>query len=111
MNFGLGLTLWAIVPMLLGMIVAISAVHEIGVGLCISSNPIYQAGTPMEGASGTRNARIGLGRLRYSWPDSLGDDATAAATTVRMLVFMIIYILAGVLFAWRAKCRFRRNIF
>ncbi|HDY65431.1 MAG TPA: hypothetical protein ENH84_04260 [Phycisphaerae bacterium] len=112
MNFGLGVTLWAIIPMVLGLTMAIGSHSDEGlVELSLMTNPLVQTGVIMEGASGTRNVRLGLAQLRYNWPDSLRDNVAVAATTKRMLVFMIGYILAGVLFAWRAKCRFRRNIF
>lgn len=45
----------------------------------------------------------------YHWPAHA--RLHALGSTFYMLAFMLIYMFAGLLFAWRGKCRFRKNIF
>ena len=42
------------------------------------------------------------------WPDHYRDYYGSLAL---ISVIVISYIIAGILFAWRAKCRFRKGIF
>jgi hypothetical protein len=55
-------------------------------------------------AAGARNAPD-----RYPWV-GLGR-AHVVESTIWMLACMVGYMLLGAVFAWRAKCRFRRNVF
>jgi len=103
MNFGLGLTLWAIAPMLLGMLMAGGGAHDADLleGL-VSTNPIVQTACLVDGA-------VGGHRLAYGGPGFLGEDVESATTG--MFVSLLVYASIGALFAWRAKCSFRRNVF
>ncbi len=110
MNFGLGLMLWVIVPMLLGLTLVISGIHDDDLSeLYVSANPVIQAVVLMEGAGGIWHAAGGLTALDYDWP--VANFSDVFSTTSVMLCFMLIYGAIGILFAWRAKCRFRRAIF
>jgi ABC-2 type transport system permease protein len=106
-NIALAIVLWVALPMLFGL------VDEIRRGgllseRCVSANPFVQAVVITYGAGGTYNAGVALSQLRYEWP---GRILQTAATTRILLTTWIIYVLAGVFLAWRAKRRFRKNIF
>ena len=75
----------------------------------VSANPAAQIAILMDGAGGSFHARAGLSNLNFVWPDS--SSSKVWPTTGLVLIYMLIYTVAGVLFAWRAKCRFRRNVF
>lgn len=106
-SFALALTLWAIIPVLLGMVSTFTHDESI-VGAYLSANPIVQAGVIVQGAAISHSSYLGLSVLEYRWPFiNLGF----ASTTFVLLVISLVYISLGVLFGWRAKCRFRRNIF
>lgn len=105
--FGLAFVLWVIVPSVLGLIGAVSRNKHIAQS-CVFANPAVQAGVIISGASGRYNARADLGSLRYNWLDGNLD---IGSTTAVLAISMLVYVFFGFLFAWRAKCRFRRNIF
>ncbi len=107
-NFALALILWAVIPVLLGLVATIT--HEDNIlETYISANPVLQAFVIMFGAGGSYNATRSLSHLNYEWPS--GSDYNVWYTTRILLITMLIYISMGLLFAWRAKCRLRRNIF
>jgi len=113
-NFALALVLWAVIPMLLGL--ASEITHDSDVGEAyVSTNPIVQAIVIMQGAGGRENAWSNVSSLDYDWPhdydDSWLDWNKATGTSTFLLITMLAYVCFGFLFAWRAKCRFRRNIF
>jgi ABC-2 type transport system permease protein len=107
-NFALALTLWAVIPSLLGLVATIT--HEsYFLEAYILANPVVQTVVIMDGAGGSQNAMSNLSRLDYEWPS--GSDYNVWSTTSILLITMLIYVSTGLFFAWRAKCRFRRNIF
>ena len=109
-GFTLALLLWVVTPALLGLVTAFEhGDYEEAFDAYVSAHPAAQAGIIMSGAGGEWNARAKLSQLDYDWPN---DDWHKASTTTGVLsVYMLIYLFAGLAFAWRAKCRFRRNIF
>ena len=107
-NFALALILWAVIPVLLGLVATITHDDDI-LWTYISANPVMQAFVIMNGAGGNYNATRSLSRLNYEWPSS--SDYNVWSTTSILLITMLIYVSIGLFFAWRAKCRFRRNIF
>jgi len=113
-NFCLALALWAIIPMLLGLASEITRESDV-LEAYVSTNPVVQAIVIMEGAGGSENAWSNISDLDYDWPhdydDSWLDWDKAGGTSAFLLITMLAYISFGFLFAWRAKCRFRRNIF
>jgi len=106
-TFALAIALWIVVPSLLGLTAVITEDDDVS-GAYMSSNPVVQAVVIMYGAGGERNARTQLSSLRYNWPYK---NLRIGPTTTVLFVTMLIYIFAGLIFAWRAKRRFRRNIF
>lgn len=108
-NLALVLAFWLVTPLLLGLISEITNNHDL-LELNMSVNPVVQAGVIMEGAGGTRNAGKELSRLDYDWPQG-SYWGNFGPTTIILFFTMLSYMLLGFLFAWRAKCRFRRNIF
>ena len=107
-SFGLALALWVILPALLGLVSVYTNDYDIVKDL-ISSNPAAQIVVLMGGAGGKWNAQAGFSNLIFNWPDRSWHKAWS--TTGLVLIYMLIYTTAGGLFAWRAKCRFRRNVF
>ena len=94
----------------LGLITSIQSDESEVFMTYISANPVLQVTTVMEGAAGEINAKTKLSRLEFDWPTDIPDEG-AYATIGILLIIALIYASVGVLFAWRAKCRFRRNIF
>ncbi|MHC4148323.1 MAG: ABC transporter permease subunit [Planctomycetota bacterium] len=113
-NFALALVLWAVIPLLLGLATTISHDDD-ALEAYVSTNPMVQAIVIMVGAGGSENAASDLSALDYDWPhereDFWLDCDKAEGTTAFLLITMLAYISFGFLFAWRAKCRFRRNVF
>jgi len=107
-HFALALVLWAIVPAVLGLVSEFVQDYDV-FGAYVPANPVAQAAVIMSGGGGKWNAHTKLSSLHYSWPN--GDWSRVGDTTGVLLIYMLIYVLAGFLFAWRAKRRFRRNVF
>jgi hypothetical protein len=106
-NFALALTLWAVIPLLLGL-GAITTNESDFLETYMYANPVLQTVVIMEGAGGSYNATRSISHLDYEWPDGRYN---VWSTTSVLLVMMLVYVSMGLLFAWRAKCCFRRNIF
>ncbi|MHC4336892.1 MAG: ABC transporter permease, partial [Planctomycetota bacterium] len=107
-NFCLALALWAVIPMLLGLVSEITHDTDV-IEAYVSTNPVAQAIVIMEGAGGSENAWRNISDLDYDWPHHSWDKA--GGTSAFLLSTMFAYMGFGFLFAWRAKCRFRRSIF
>ena len=115
-TFALAIVLWAVVPSILGLTAVITEGDDVFAPVLafarkhggVLANPAVQAVVIMNGAGGERNARTQLSSLEYDWPYRRLE---IGPTTIVLFVTMVIYIFAGLVFAWRAKCRFRRNIF
>ena len=108
-SFGLALVLWVVLPALLGLASVFTQDYNI-VGDFISANPAAQITILMNGAAGKWNAQAGFSNLNFNWPGG-SSWHKVWPTTGLVIIYMLIYTAAGVLFAWRAKCRFRRNVF
>jgi ABC-type transport system involved in multi-copper enzyme maturation permease subunit len=107
-SFGLALVLWIILPAMLGIVSVFTHDYDT-VRELVSANPAAQLVTLMDGAGGSFNARTDISKLNYRWPDN--SLRKIWPTTGLVLIYMLIYTAAGVIFAWRAKCRFRHNVF
>jgi ABC-type transport system involved in multi-copper enzyme maturation permease subunit len=107
-SFGLPLVLWVILPAMVGLVSVFTQDYD-KVGKLMSANPAVQLYLLMDGSGGSFNARAGLSNLNYKWPDN--SLRKIWPTTGLLITYMLIYTAAGVIFAWRAKCRFRRNVF
>jgi ABC-type transport system involved in multi-copper enzyme maturation permease subunit len=102
MNFALAGTIWLIAPLLL----AVADDHD-ALQTLVLGNPFVQIIVTMLGTASV-NAKAGLHGLSYYWPHGHEDFPY----TIRaFLATMLIHVSLGILFAWRAKCRLRRNIF
>jgi len=106
-TFGLAFVLWVVAPTVGGLIAAATREEKL-ISRCMFANPAVQTGVVMAGASGRRNAEAGLSELRYNW---FGKHDDAGSITTALAATMLIYVFFGLLFAWRAKCLFRRNVF
>jgi ABC-type transport system involved in multi-copper enzyme maturation permease subunit len=109
MNFALVATIWAILPLLMAIAGSINTPfkHEarVIVEAYIDTNPFVHMGNIIIATVGEKPYRIGS----YYWPGQ--GTLNAVGSTILMLVCMVGYILIGLIFAWRAKCQFRRKIF
>jgi len=109
MNFALVAAIWAILPLLMAIIASINTpftrdAHKL-VNAYLDTNPFVHMGNIMIATAGKRAVVTGI----YYWPGRGTMDVVDS--TVWMLACMVGYILIGILFAWRAKCQFRRKIF
>ncbi len=112
-SFALALGLWAIGPMAIGLLAALSR-HGRGLLQALWAHPVIQARVIMAGAAGLNNARRPWRSLSYgsedvlfhSGPDTLG----VVGVTNLLLLVAAAYVLVGLLFFWRAKCHLRRNV-
>jgi ABC-type transport system involved in multi-copper enzyme maturation permease subunit len=109
MNFALVAVIWAILPLLMAIIASINTpftrdAREL-VEAYIDTNPFVHMGNIMIATAGGKPDKTGT----YYWPGQ--GTLNATESTVLMLACMVGYILIGFLFAWRAKCQFRRKIF
>ncbi len=107
-SFALALFLWVILPGVIGLVSVFTHDYD-AVGNLVSANPAAQIAILMDGASGKWNAQAGFSNLTFPWPDSSWRKAWP--TTGLVLIYMLVYTVAGAAFGWRAKCRFRRNVF
>ena len=102
MNFALAAIIWGLIPFLMLFLIEIARMGDDLVKNYCNAIPFVQAVVVMDGTA-NRGAL-----QQFSWPEG---PVTALASTLFMLTFMIGYVFLGFLFAWRAKCQFRRNIF
>jgi len=99
MNVGLALLLWALLPAGAELVGQVFGDYEFAQTLSYL-NPVVQAVVVADGAAED---------LRYHWPAAA--YSRWGATSLLMLASATAYCLAGLLFAWRAKSLFRRNVF
>ncbi|MHC4437386.1 MAG: ABC transporter permease subunit [Planctomycetota bacterium] len=107
-SFALAMVLWIILPAVLGLVSVFTQDYDT-VGELVSANPAAQLVVLMNGAGGSFNARTDISMLNYQWPDN--SLRKIWPTTGLVLIYMLTYTVAGAVFGWRAKCRFRRNVF
>ena len=102
-NFVLVGVIWVLVPILTGLIPMMTHKSDYLFEASMTPHPLAHVIIAINGAVGRG------GSTDYYWPSFGRTDAFE--TTAWMLVCMAGYMLLGLIFAWRAKCRFRRNIF
>lgn len=103
MNFTIAAVIWALLPILIGIAAGISG-SEAAIAFIASymdTNPFVQAGVVVDGAMESLNS--------YYWPGL--ESLSAAQSSIWILACMAGYMTLGLLFAWRAKCLFRRDVF
>ncbi|MBW7988928.1 MAG: ABC transporter permease [Planctomycetes bacterium] len=104
MNFTLAAAIWAIVPLLLGLIGIITHEGDFAEAY-MDTNPFVHAVVIIDA---TVKNPVTTGS--YDWVGSRRSKDVVDSTSW-MLTCMAVYMSLGAFFAWRAKCRFRRNIF
>ncbi|MFC1634543.1 ABC transporter permease subunit [Planctomycetota bacterium] len=104
MNFALAIVLWAIVPILMGMMGSIFHDSRGLAELYMDTNPFVHAAAILEATVG------GLDKYRW-FCFRHQDELSVFESTIWILVCTAGYMFLGCLFAWRAKCRFRHHIF
>ncbi len=106
MNFALAAAIWAIVPLLLALITEIThSIYDDLFRAYMDTNPFVHAVVVIDATANENPVKIG----DYNWIGFRRTDVVES--TSWMLICMVGYMLLGAFFAWRAKCRFRRNIF
>jgi ABC-type transport system involved in multi-copper enzyme maturation permease subunit len=103
-NLAMSLILWALTPLLVVNYKYGFYTHDT-INLYLSTNPVIQAVVIMD----LGNTDSDLSDLKYDWP--FNDLDELGATNVFLCITMLIYMSLGLFLAWRAKCRFRSNIF
>lgn len=103
MNFILAAAIWAILPLLMAIIVEIIEDGHDLVEAYMDTNPFIHAIVIMDATA------KGSSISRYDWIE-VGCENVLLATSW-MLACMAGYVVLGLVFAWRAQRRFRRNIF
>ena len=108
-NVMLALILWAIVPLILGLVSEITHDDDL-LEFTACFNPFVQNVVVIERTSGRNYVNRSLTQLEYNWPSrAFGESFTS--TTLFLISTMLLHFLVGFLFIWRAKYRLRRHIF
>ena len=105
MNFILAATIWALVPLLLFIVADFAHHSDDFAETYMDTNPLIQTIVIMEATADEGLVRIG----NYHWIGMGSADFVESMAWI--LTCMLGYIFIGIIFAWRAKCRFRKNIF
>jgi len=104
MNFALAAVIWGIFPFVMAMTGLMNREIRPLIETCMDMHPIVHAIVIFETAVKNDGS---YGWFSFGSVEHLGG----VRSTVWMLTCMAGYVSLGLLFAWRAKCRFRRNIF
>jgi ABC-type transport system involved in multi-copper enzyme maturation permease subunit len=109
MNFALAAAIWGILPLLTTIAFSINPSFNRNARDFVENywdtNPFVHAVVIIEATTNKNPVKIGS----YNWIGSRRTDVVRS--TSWMLTCMAGYLLLGAVFAWRAKCRFRCNIF
>ncbi|MBN2138795.1 MAG: ABC transporter permease subunit [Sedimentisphaerales bacterium] len=106
-TFGLAIALWIIAPVVLSLVGVASHNEKIG-RTCMFANPAMQARVVVSGAVAGYGRHMRLSRMRFDW---ITEHHDVWSITVVLAITMLIYLTFGMLFAWRARRRLRRNVF
>ena len=113
-SFSLALVLWAVGPILAGLISA-AANRRDPIEKYLWTHPAVQTELVMAGAGGRRNADLPAGSLDYGAEHVMFNMGRRTFDVHRMTTILTVtaslYVLLGLFFFWRAKCRLRRNVF
>jgi len=108
LNLGLAGLLWMLIPIGAQQVGMIFDDTE-AAGIAWEANPAVQVGTVVAGATrGVDWNRSADGSLLYRWPYRSCDWGK---TTSMVFLYSLLYVLGGLLLAWRAKKMLRRNVF
>ncbi len=115
-TFSLVLGLWAVGPIVAGILSMATKSESIFIDSMLA-NPMVQTEMVIAGAGGDRNASLPLSSLEYGaehvifrFDQTRGMFDLGEMTTI-LLVTAGLYMLAGLLFFWRARRRLRQNVF
>ena len=104
MNFALVIVLWIIMPILMGTMGSFFDDSRSLAEAYMDTNPFVHAAAILEATVGHLDD--------YRWFKFRGGDSLdVVESTLWIVVCTAGYMFLGGLFAWRAKCRFRRHIF
>ena len=104
MNFGLAIALWVILPLMMCMMGEFFRGSRDLAEAYMDTNPFVHVVAILEATGGRMEA--------YQWFSFRGGKAlNVEESTIWIVVCASGYILMGLLFAFRAKSRFRRHIF
>jgi ABC-type transport system involved in multi-copper enzyme maturation permease subunit len=113
-SFALVVGLWVIGPILAGVMSMMGGPKDVLATYLLWVHPGFQTQLIMTGAAGWQNAQASWGSLEYATM-ALSHSGRAAMSVGRVTSILALiaaaYILAGLLFFWRAKCCLRRRIF
>lgn len=113
-SFSLILGLWAVGPILAGMLSVATKSEDVFVKYMLA-NPMVQTELVMAGASGGSNAGLTFSALEYGAEHVIFGGNRGMFDSVEMTIILLIaagiYILAGFVFFWLAKRRLRQNVF
>ncbi len=103
MNFAFAAAVWALIPLLLVLMFEAMGGSDDLIESYMDTNPFVHAIVVMDGT-------VRRGDLHdYNWVGF--HSLNVFESTCWMFFCMLSYVCIGFLFAWRAKCRIRRNVF
>jgi ABC-type transport system involved in multi-copper enzyme maturation permease subunit len=102
-NFALAATVWGLAPLLMAFLAQLDVIDFDFIESYLDTNPFVHIVVIIDATAG-RSRLSNYQWVSYGSKNSLDATAWVAACAVG-------YISLGLLFAWRAKCRIRRNIF
>lgn len=113
-SFALVAGLWVLGPIVAGLL-SVMGRHGDLFGQYMWTHPALQAELVMAGAAGVQNARMPWRSLTYG-TERIFLHASHGAIGVGQMTYVLafiatVYILAGLLFFWRAEHRLRRKAF
>lgn len=114
LNVGLGLVIWALVPLILGILYDKNISKDLA-DAYVSGNPVVQTVVVIQATAGRdRASKVTAwarpNSLQYDWPYQL-LNASASHATITLLACLAIYLAGGILAGLLAKRRLRKGIF
>ena len=113
-GFALILGLWLVLPILAGVLAVAGPESQLP-GLFMWAHPAVQAAMIMDATGGSQNAHLAWKGLTYDYGQFVyyrgGASLHFGQMTYALAWVSILYILAALLFFWRAQHRLRRNVF
>lgn len=113
-SFSLALGLWVAGPILVGLLNTVAG-RRVPFEKYLWAHPAIQAELVMAGAGGRQNAGLPMGSLDYGAEHVMFRIGRGTFDVHRMTSILTVtgflYLLVGLLFFWRAKCRLRRHVF
>ena len=108
MNFILGAVIWMLIPFLMVITAEMTNSSDDMAEAYLNLIP-YVHGVVVIDATVHDYRHVRGSISNYDWPQMNNMDAYES--TLFMLAIMYVYLFVSFIFAWRAKSRFRRNVF